>query len=112
VNDETRRQLGLSAAQAARLVRGKGCEMCKDTGYLGRVGVFEVLTLTDDVHDAFVNGASTEEITTLAKAAGYLPLSVSASRLAVEGLTTAEEILRVVGTRQRRAEAVIPLPEG
>ncbi|MFI0432122.1 MAG: GspE/PulE family protein [Candidatus Nanopelagicales bacterium] len=111
VNDETRRLLGLNPEQATTLVRGTGCEMCKDSGYLGRVGVFEILALTDTVRDAFVDGAGTEELTALAKAGGYLPLSVSASRLAVEGLTTAEEILRVVGTRQRHSHPVIPLPE-
>ncbi len=105
VNGETRQQLGLTEAQAAKLVRGTGCDMCKGSGYLGRVGVFEILALTDEVRDAFVDGAGTEEIAALAMKSGYQPLSMSAARLAVEGLTTAEEILRVMGaqgSRQRR----------
>jgi type IV pilus assembly protein PilB len=88
--------LGLTAAQAGTLVSGVGCDMCGDTGYLGRVGAYELLSISPRVRGVIHAGGSAADIADAASASGYVPLQTAAVRLALEGLTTPEEILRTI----------------
>jgi type IV pilus assembly protein PilB len=78
------------------LHRAKGCRECNDIGYKGRVAVFEVLTMTDRI--AALIGASSREIESMAIAEGMLTLREDGVRLAVAGVTSVEEVRRVLGT--------------
>ena len=79
------------------LARGRGCEACDGTGFRGRVGIFEVLTLTDEIHALVSDGASTKTIHRAAVAAGMRTLRDDGIRLCLEGVTTAAEVQRILG---------------
>lgn len=79
------------------LARGRGCITCGGTGYRGRVGVFEILPLTNDIRGLVAAGASTAEIQAAAVVAGMHTLREDGIRLCLEGVTTAAEVQRVVG---------------
>ncbi|MFO1009362.1 MAG: GspE/PulE family protein [Planctomycetota bacterium] len=73
---------------------GKGCERCHHTGYKGRTGVFEILTVDDALRDAILRRASTQELRSIAIQGGMRSLRESGLRLVLEGRTTVEEVLR------------------
>ena len=96
---------GLTGVVAQRLVRrvcpacrgrsATGCGRCPD-GYRGRVGVFQVLVMTDALRDELVRGASTARLRRLAIEAGMGSLSEDARRQVAEGVTTPHEVGRVL----------------
>jgi len=97
--DEQRRAMGRAlegATARARFVRGAGCPACHGTGYRGRVGVFEFLAVTDPVRDAIARRATRAELRAIAAGEGMRTLRQDAAEKAARGLTTVEEVLRVV----------------
>lgn len=78
-----------------KLFRGKGCSKCEQTGYLGRMGIFEVLDVNDEIGDMIIGRASAEDIENKAAGSGMLTMQQDGFLKALEGLTTVEEILRV-----------------
>ena len=78
------------------LARGRGCAACGGTGFRGRVGIFEILTLTEEIRRLVVDGASTAEVQAVAAAAGMRTLREDGVRLCLEGVTTVAEVQRVV----------------
>lgn len=78
------------------LLRGAGCAMCRGTGFRGRLGLFELLTITDDLRDAIAAGAPRAQLRTLAIAAGLVPLRSDGWQKVESGLTTVEEVMRVI----------------
>ncbi|MCB0914246.1 MAG: Flp pilus assembly complex ATPase component TadA [Actinobacteria bacterium] len=93
---QTQVLLGLTPAQAATLVAGSGCEMCGQTGYLGRVGAYELLTVTPRVRGVIHAGGTAADVASAASTTGYVSLQTAAVRLAMQGLTTADEVLRTI----------------
>jgi general secretion pathway protein E len=92
-------QIALLARRPVRrhtLWRGAGCAQCRDTGYRGRVGIYELLVMTDEVKDAVVRRASRAELRTLTEQAGMRGLRVDGWAKVETGITTIEEVLRVV----------------
>ena len=89
-------QIGFSAEDAARVVprRGVGCESCNDTGYKGRVGLYEVMPITDELREMILLGASTLELRRKAIEHGLLPLRASGLRKIAAGQTSVEEVLK------------------
>jgi type IV pilus assembly protein PilB len=77
-----------------RIKRGRGCERCNNTGYKGRVGLFEVLAFTDEIRDMILSGASSIELKRKAIEEGMVSLRMSGLQKIKEGLTTLEEVLR------------------
>jgi type IV pilus assembly protein PilB len=82
--------------------RGKGCERCRQTGYSGRVGIFEILALTRELKELVSRRASESEMRDAASRAGTRFLLDDAVQKAREGLTTLEEILRVIRIEHAR----------
>jgi type IV pilus assembly protein PilB len=80
-----------------QLVRGAGCPACGGTGYRGRIALFEVLTLTEELRELIASGASTVELQRAAVASGMRTLFDDGARLCLEGVTTVAEVKRVVG---------------
>ncbi len=80
------------------LARGRGCRSCDGTGFRGRVGIFEVLSMTDEVRALIVEGASTKKLQRAALAGGMRTLREDGVRLCLEGMTTSAELRRVLGT--------------
>lgn len=77
------------------LYRSKGCNKCDNTGYTGRMGIYEVLEMNDEIGKLIVNRASTEEIQHVAIRNGMITMQQDGFLKALEGITTVEEVLRV-----------------
>ncbi len=77
-----------------RVYRGKGCQLCNQTGYKGRVGLYEVMPVTDDLKELILSRASNFDIKKKAIAQGMKTLRMAGISKVAEGMTTIEEILR------------------
>jgi type IV pilus assembly protein PilB len=75
--------------------KGKGCETCNNSGSKGRVGVYEVMMMSERLRDIILNGGSTDDIRRQAIEEGMLSLRESALRKALTGMTSLEEVVRV-----------------
>ncbi len=85
-------------ANSVKFVQGKGCQSCQYTGYKGRIGVFELLEMNEPMMSALKRD-DTQAFTDLSKAnPSFKPLALSAFDYASEGITTVEEVLRLVET--------------
>jgi type IV pilus assembly protein PilB len=89
-------QAGFSAEDAKSVVpkKGSGCEKCNQTGYKGRVGLYEVMDITDELRELVLVGASGLELRRKAIEEGMLTLRMSGLRKVKDGLTTIEEVAR------------------
>lgn len=87
--------LGLQGV-ALNYQRGAGCDECAHTGYRGRVGVFEVLIIDDELRAMIVDKASMSELQAYAERQGMITLRQNAINLISTGVTTIDEALRVV----------------
>jgi type IV pilus assembly protein PilB len=89
-------QAGFSADDAKSVVpkKGSGCEKCNNTGYKGRVGLYEVMDITDELRELVLVGASGLELRRKAIEEGMLTLRMSGLRKVKDGLTTIEEVAR------------------
>ncbi len=77
------------------LFQGKGCSNCSDTGYKGRIAIYEVMPIGEELKEFILNGASTAEIKREAMRLGMKSMRLSALTKLEEGVTTLEEVLRV-----------------
>lgn len=75
--------------------KGNGCDECHQTGYKNRVGVFEVMKMNDEIRDLICKGATTSLIRLAAKQSGMIPLKDYSVRLVGQGITSADEVVRV-----------------
>lgn len=75
--------------------RGKGCPECNDTGYLGRIGIFEVLSVTEKVARQIIAQAVAIDIEKIAVSEGMITMKQDGYLKVIEGVTTIEEVLRV-----------------
>ena len=97
VNPEVLVDIGVPAVEAKTLEikEGKGCQKCSGTGYKGRIALYEVMVMTEEVKEYILNGASSAEIKRAAVKGGMMTLRASALKRMREGTTTIEEVLRV-----------------
>lgn len=77
------------------LYRGKGCSKCNDTGYTGRIGIFEALDINEGVSKLMLQRASGGDIQKAALANGMVTMIQDGFMKAIEGITTIEEVMRV-----------------
>jgi len=75
--------------------KGKGCDECLNTGYYGRVGIFEILVIDDEFRKTIVGHESIEELITLAEKKGLKTLRQDGIQKMKDGITTIEEVLRL-----------------
>jgi type IV pilus assembly protein PilB len=81
-------------AKSVSIYKGAGCEQCTNTGYKGRVGLYEVMELTDELKELVLVGASSLELRRKAVECGMVTLRQSGMRKIRDGMTTLEEVLR------------------
>ncbi|WDP90799.1 MAG: type II/IV secretion system protein [Desulfobacter sp.] len=94
---EVRKYWGLENADGVDFVRGRGCINCKDTGYSGRTGLYEVLHVNEDVQNMILTGKSAQEITKACELSGQLTtLKQDAAEKVAKGITTPEEAASAV----------------
>jgi type IV pilus assembly protein PilB len=88
--------IGYSSEEATkvRLYKGRGCGICNNTGYKGRVGLYEVMEITDELREMILCGASSVELKNKALEQGMISLRRSGLRKIRDGLTTVEEVVR------------------
>ncbi len=77
-----------------RIYHGKGCELCSQTGYKGRVGIYEVLAVTEPIRDLIMKRANADQIRNQAIAEGMKTMIEDGIKKVLSGLTTIEEVLR------------------
>jgi len=77
-----------------RLYHGKGCELCGQTGYAGRIGIFEVLAVSESIRDLIIQRADTDTIREQAVKEGMKTMIEDGIKKALAGVTTIEEVLR------------------
>ncbi len=81
---------------SVNLYKGKGCEHCSNTGYKGRVGVFEFLSFSQELQDLTSKEPSTNEVLQLAREQGFVSMFEDGMEKVRLGITTIDELLRVV----------------
>jgi type IV pilus assembly protein PilB len=89
-------EVGFSADEASQLktFKGKGCSTCNNTGYKGRIGLYEVMEVTDEIRELILIGASALELRKKAIDDGMITLRESGLHKIRNGLTTLEEVVR------------------
>ena len=81
-------------SRTLKLFKGRGCERCSATGYKGRIGLYEVLDVDDDIRELNLSGASSYELRAKAIQRGMQTLRDSGMQKVRDGMTTIEEVLR------------------
>ena len=87
--------MGERAPAHVSLKQASGCHRCNNTGYRGRIGVFELLVLNDEMADALRRSDSSAFVKAARRSKGYRPLVVSAMMDALRGMTSLDEVYRV-----------------
>ena len=92
---EEKEILGVSPDEEVSVHEPGGCQLCNDTGYFGRIGVYEIMEVTPNIRRAISNRATTEEIRDIAASEGMHTLHHSATEYVLDGMTTIAEMLKV-----------------
>jgi type IV pilus assembly protein PilB len=93
---ELLQQIGIRPddARARKLYHGRGCEKCNNSGYKGRIGIFELMIVNDAIRELIMQNASVDSLRDAAKGYGMTPLREAGIALMFEGITTADEVMR------------------
>jgi len=94
VEEDLLKQLDIKRGER-NFYRGKGCKECNNTGYRGRIGVFEILAVTPKIKKLIIDRAESNVILQAARDDGMLTLYQDALQRAYQGITTIDEVLRV-----------------
>jgi type IV pilus assembly protein PilB len=87
-------ELSSAMIKGKNFYKGRGCDACNNTGYKGRVGLFEMLNMNDQLRDMIMEGANTDAIRSAARGFGMVSLRDAGVDAMFEGTTTADEIIR------------------
>lgn len=93
--DEEKKVLGVDLMQELAIYEPNGCESCGETGYHGRIGVYEIMPVTNDLRIKIAAGARADEIKEQAVKEGMSTLAMSAAKLCVQGVTSFREALKI-----------------
>lgn len=96
VTDELLFQLDMSREELGdkKFYRGRGCDACNNTGYKGRVGLFELMIMNNELRDMVMRNASVDDMRACAQKYGMVTLRDSGMAFAYEGTTTIDEVVR------------------
>ncbi len=87
-------QIPIETARKYNFYYGKGCARCNNTGYKGRVGLYELMDINDDVRDMIVADGSIDDLRNLARSQGMNTLREAGLKLIFDGVTTIDEVVR------------------
>jgi type II secretory ATPase GspE/PulE/Tfp pilus assembly ATPase PilB-like protein len=90
----------LELPEGTKLYKGEGCLVCRKTGYRGRLGLFELLTVNEEIRKLIINHATGSEIQTAAQKNGMKTLFEDGVDKALSGQTTMEEVFRVTRLKE------------
>lgn len=99
------RDLGLKSAGEVKVYKGKGCPACNQTGFLGRVAIYEFLPVDDDIKDMIVRKTPSAQIQKLAVSKGMRTLRQDGWQKVTAGLTTPEEVMKTTPAGKESAAA-------
>jgi general secretion pathway protein E len=100
-NEEELNEIGLSFKDVKILYRGKGCIACAHTGYRGRMGIFELMVINDEIRAAIMNNSDSATLKAAAREFGMKTLREDGALKVIAGITTVAEVARV--TREDEA---------
>jgi len=95
-NPAALKRAGISRLGKNRLFRGAGCEQCSQSGYLGRTGIFEVLSVNNKMKGLISTDAHEQELVQAALRTGMTPMHLDGMKKVTSGVTTLEELTRVI----------------
>lgn len=87
-------ELSTDDIKGKKFYRGAGCEVCNNTGYKGRVGLFELMMMTNELRDRIMENANSDELRDLAESQGMVTLRKAGMTAMFAGTTTADEVIR------------------
>ena len=96
--EEEKRMVSIAENEDVTFYKGEGCQECGRTGYRGRRGVFEILTLDAPLRREVANNASSEELTKTALENGFVTMKDNCRRLVLEGVTTVAEAAKAINS--------------
>lgn len=96
--EEEKRMVGIAENEDVTFYKGEGCQECGRTGYRGRRGVFEILTLDAALRREVASNASSEELTKTALENGFVTMKDNCRRLVLEGVTTVAEAAKAINS--------------
>lgn len=102
-NEEELSEIGLTTKDVRVLYRGRGCDHCQQTGYRGRIGIFELMVLNDEIRGAIMNNSDSTTLKARAREYGMKTLREDGALKVIAGITTVAEVTRVT----REDEAVV-----
>ena len=94
-NEHEKHLLGFSKEESFNVYKGKGCGFCKNTGYSGRTGVYEIMEVTREHRELIASNANSDTIKDLSVKKGMKTINMSARELVLKGVTTIEEFVKV-----------------
>jgi type IV pilus assembly protein PilB len=92
--------VGVGEEMSVRIYKGAGCKLCQGSGYAGRLGIFEVLDLTNGIRKIINEHGDADSIEAVAKKEGMITMQDDGINKMARGMTTLEEILRVIKTEE------------
>lgn len=93
--DEEKRVLGLPENQELSIYKANGCHLCGNTGYQGRIGVYEIMPIDHDIRKIINTNGNTDDIRTVAMKNGLRTIRANCVRLVLNGTTTIDEMVRI-----------------
>jgi type IV pilus assembly protein PilB len=87
-------QLPLNTARKYKFYYGKGCARCNNSGYKGRIGIYELMMISDEIRDGVAAESSADDLRNIARQQGMTTLRESGLKLIFDGLTTIDEVVR------------------
>ena len=107
VEDEERVQLGIPADEEDVIIyEPQGCPLCNDTGYAGRIGVYEMMPVSRELQAVIASGATADVIEKQALKEGMLTLKMGAAKHVLDGITSIAEMNKIVHSTVTVAEGV------
>ena len=94
-DEEEKRILKVPQNEPLKLYKACGCEACGNTGYYGRIGVYEIMPISRKIKNLIASGANADEITAQAVTEGMNTLRMSASNYVKQGLTSFSEMMKI-----------------
>ncbi|MCR9203780.1 MAG: hypothetical protein NXH75_04320, partial [Halobacteriovoraceae bacterium] len=84
-----------NAKMPSHVYEARGCEDCKNSGYRGRMNIYELIVMSDKLRSVIKEGVELKDLNAVAKGT-YLPLRLHAATQVINGLTSIAEVLRVI----------------
>jgi type IV pilus assembly protein PilB len=99
-SDYEKKLLDVDASTHITLYKGIGCQRCENTGYSGRLGVYEIMEITKDMRDLISRGADVEDIKQLALTKGMKTIRKGCENLVLKGQTTIDELIKTAFAKE------------